>query len=368
MRYEIHRFDGDAWSRVATTESLVSCPSTTDARLAPAEDRILASYLQGGQLYLDEWTGAQWIPAAGPVRSKDAWGEVHLARADDARLYVSHQLEDRPEVLRREDAGLVPLGPLPTGERSAALVADGQGPRLATVRSEPGELGTSLRVRAWDGTQWNALGDRLDVLSEEDDSLVDMAFDAAGRLVVTWAENGRRDVFVKRFDGNGWEALGGNLGSTWNGPPQLLLDSTGALLLLRQEGRSFDFAPTVLVWDESAGSWSPRGASPLHEGSIRSLSGRLWHALGRGTGRVYVMVEESFGTPAPFAYLYGWDGMAWVRGAEPVEPARGRARSSGLGTLHGNGRHLYWLSPGGPGRDPDQLSFYGGPQVRSLRP
>ncbi|THF70930.1 hypothetical protein E7T06_05055 [Deinococcus sp. Arct2-2] len=96
-----------------------------------------------------------------------------------------------------------------------ALRLDGAGrPVVAWLEDQDGI--DTLFVKRWTGVAWQALGDALNVRTESPAGRPALALDAQGRVTVAWAEglDGSRQVYAKRWDGKTWRGLGGGALST----------------------------------------------------------------------------------------------------------------------------------------------------------
>ena len=83
-------------------------------------------------------------------------------------------------------------------------------PIVAWIESDGAEK--NVYVRRWDGTQWQALGTRLSALNGGNVVALSMALDPAGNPVVAWGEKlgTQLGVYVSRLNGTNWVSVGTN--------------------------------------------------------------------------------------------------------------------------------------------------------------
>lgn len=98
----------------------------------------------------------------------------------------------------------------------------------------------TLYVKRWTGQGWEALGGSLNVQARQRADRPALALDAAGRPVVTWAEGEAGLLYAKRWTGQGWTLLGGgplNLNprqpAAW---PGVTVDGQNAAVVVWREG------------------------------------------------------------------------------------------------------------------------------------
>ncbi|WP_199776956.1 hypothetical protein [Deinococcus sp. NW-56] len=88
-------------------------------------------------------------------------------------------------------------------------------------------------VKRWTGTRWEALGASLNRRPRTYVASTQLALDAQERPVVAWLEDagGEDALYVSRWTGQGWQALGGRLGTRAASAPALALDRVGRPLV-----------------------------------------------------------------------------------------------------------------------------------------
>jgi hypothetical protein len=159
---------------------------------------------------------------------------------------------------------------------------------------------------------------------------------------MAWNENSDRDLYVKRFDGITWTALGGTLVQFRSAPPEVFTIGN-ELHLLRQEDFSFLYEPTVLVWNEGTTTWTPLGASPLNTEQAFSGFSRKTSWLVLDNNNPNVIVRERIAGVLTLA-RYSWSGGPnWTRQGVAA-PTDITADDDGL---YASGAYRYWLQADG---------------------
>lgn len=286
------------------------------------------------------------------------------------------------------DGLLVPPGGVHGDSAAPAVAMDARG-RPVVVWSEDNGYRRFLAVRAWDGSNWQALGEGPGVrVVGSSPSWPTVAVDGRGRPVVAWtdasADGDDRDVYVSRWEGQRWVAIGKPL-HIYSGylsaarAPSLVLDAEGNPLVawLENNGRTDD----VLVWHWNGVTWLPVGdmlrAGPTEAESqagpvslaldpggrplvawqagmspsrifVRAWDGNAWRSLGAPLsaredtfagdpslalapdGTPYVSWTESDGRSPGQVYVRTWDGTAWKPLSQQAEAGIDRAHSSRL--------------------------------------
>lgn len=267
------------------------------------------------------------------------------------------------------DGLLRPPGGMHGDSAAPAVAMDARG-RPVVAWSEFNGYRRFLAVQAWDGSYWQALGEGPGVrVVDSSPSWPSVAVDARGRPVVAWtdtsAEANDRDVYVSRWDGQRWVAIGKPL-HVYSGylsvarAPSLVLDAEGnpVVAWLENNGRTDD----VLVWRWNGVTWLPVGdmlrAGPTEAESqagpvslvldprgrplvawqaganpsrvfVRAFDGSAWRPLGAPLsaredtfagdpslalapdGTPYVAWTETDGRTPGQVYVRTWDGTAW---------------------------------------------------------
>lgn len=357
--------NGDAWTPVVDTNSLARPSPPFGATLVPTPDgRVYALYQQAnlgvtavttqlldlgqGSLFLDEWTGTQWVQhepllARPEGRPPEAISAPLAVLSPDNALHVVSTTGTGEAVYRWTGTDWVLV--VETADASAAvrgLFVEADRLTVATVKDASVNDGLGYTLAVWEatGADLTPLGQDLNVDPTEYIAYPTMTRDEAGRLVLVWTENGVRDLYVKRWDGAAWTQLGGDLSSYRMAAPTPLVVG-GELYVLRQDDFSFLYTPTLLHWSEAGGAWAPVGASPLHVGTITGHArNNAWPWLEEGAIRV--AVHETVGTDATGLSVYDFDGSTWQRQSIVIEPA---AVTSAIdGDFYERGELALWLT------------------------
>ena len=123
----------------------------------------------------------------------------------------------------------------------------------------------NVYVKKWTGSAWEALGAELDIVSANNYATnPDIAIQSNGNPIAAWAENNGEEtgqnIYVKRWNGTAWEALGSELDITFNnlvGAPKIALNSSNN---------------PIVVWSEFVS-----GVETVY---VKRWNGTVWEALG----------------------------------------------------------------------------------------
>ena len=177
-------------------------------------------------IYVKRWNGSSWIQlgtyansyqrARGPSLALDASGNPVVS------WYEYDGSVNNIYVQRFNGTNWINVG---TGvlSGSSALFSDAYNPSLALDSSGNPVVswyewdGTSdnIYVKRWTGTSWVQVGGILDANTNQYAYNPSLALDASGNPVVSWQEDDGTgtswDIYVKRWNGSSWVALGGAL-------------------------------------------------------------------------------------------------------------------------------------------------------------
>ncbi len=229
------RWDGKAWRTFgeSPTKKLASASDlpklALDAKGYPVIGwSELSPDFNADSYFVDRWAGDAWQPVdtgslssdvSGSSRSRDlavastgqpilAWSvQPYVAGrgALDFNVFVGPWNQGRWAAL-----GGVSLNANPNayaGSPSLALDAQDR----PVVAFKEARSGFDVFVKRWTGNAWQAVGGSVN----DETGLADgpaLALDAQGNPTVAWLENaGAVGVFVKRWDGQNWVAVGGRL-------------------------------------------------------------------------------------------------------------------------------------------------------------
>lgn len=153
------------------------------------------------------------------------------------------------------------------GAASVALAIEpttGRPVMAMAVHTDSDHFRSAVYVRRWDGTQWVALGDALEAMPHANARNPQIAAGPDG-IVVTWSENdpvqnGPDAVYARRWDDaqRAWVALGGALNHDTTGYlryPAIAIDATGAPVIAWEEPFTTPWAGhaiNVARWDGNA--------------------------------------------------------------------------------------------------------------------
>jgi len=227
-------------------------------------------------------------------------------------------------------------GPSTMGPRndpsSPVIAVDHSGRPVVAWTDSSGDGDRDVYVSRWTGQQWVAVGKPLSaytgyLTSARAPSLV---LDKKGNPVVAWHEfNGRTDdVFVCRWDGTSWQPVGKSLSAfegdeSAAGPTSLVLDHTGNPLVAWQEMDASASFSRIFVRSWDGDVWRPLG-TPLSasEGYTAAVAPSL--ALAPDGTAYLAWTELEFNMPGR-VHVRRWDGSSWRALAEP----RGLAGAAG---------------------------------------
>lgn len=132
---------------------------------------------------------------------------------------------------------------------------DAEGRLVATFFERAADGFGYLYVERWDENQWTTLGSGSINHQISDSNLFSVArivTNDDGELFAMWTE-GTQSLFMKRWSGNSWEALGGILNADVDQEliaPQLIIDGDGhPLLSWKETTEGQDFTLPVKRWD-----------------------------------------------------------------------------------------------------------------------
>ncbi|MDY7230069.1 Ig-like domain-containing protein [Hyalangium rubrum] len=256
----VKRWTGSNWESVGTALSASpgsAISSLSSLRMDGSGNPVVAFSADDGStlnLQVWRWSGTTWAsvgnalsakPGNTPVRdvslrldSADSpvvsWTEM----GDDSfeALYVSRWNAEEWEML----GGPISVNPGMTPVHRTSLALDSAGQPVVSFQESSGSRG-GLYVHRWTGSQWTALGGNLNVSSIVVD-VNSLQLDSEGRAVVAWT--GGSDVFdvhIGRWTGAGWEMLGGALSAK----PGSYTSAYGLSLQLNADGFP------VIAWSES---------------------------------------------------------------------------------------------------------------------
>lgn len=315
---------------------------------------------QVANVFVKQFDGSAWQPlGSGALNIKPRMAaELPRIVADrQGRLvvawYESQTLEGgRYAVHVKRWTGLAweSLGaPLNTDIRRSALspsLALGPGGEPVVALAEASDSGLAVRVRRWDGLQWQLVGGPADIGLGAD---TQVGVDAAGRITVAFRREvqfGLFQVLAARWDGAQWLPLGGTPNRDPARPSasaSLGVAGDGTVWLAWQE--QVDSANKVYAsrWDDTTASWVPLGNAL--DGGVATRSTVIPRLALQQDGLPAVAWTEAqtFQT-----HVQRWNGRAWrAVGDNPVISAEQRGydlQVDGKGRpvlAHGESRALF---------------------------
>jgi hypothetical protein len=200
---------------------------------------------------------------------------------------------------------------------SPSLALDGSGNPVLAVSEDTGGVFT-IYVRRWQNGSWVPVGGALNAETNDDNFNTDgiepsLALDSLGNPVVSWSEisgiNGVRLLYMWRWTGVRWQALGTFIiaGDTRN--PSLALDSLDRPVIAWQDfnGSNYD----IYVYGFNGSTWVQYGTGPLDiNAGFAAYDPSL--ALDSDNNPVITWYEELGGNSLN-VYVKRWNGSAWVQ-------------------------------------------------------
>jgi hypothetical protein len=337
----VKRFDGSKWQSLGAALNLDRSFNAFDVSLAlDPRDRPVVAWTERsnvsdgknsgpGKVYVARYDGSRWNligkspskkPSSAPdqpVLRLDTQGNPWLAWNELSPDFNANSVfVDRWDGVAWQAVDIGTLSSdVSSASRSMDLAVTSKGePILAWSRQlfdpQRGVLDFNVFTGPWNGSSWQKLGAvSLNINPERYAGLPSLALNAQDHPTVAWSEaNSGFDVFVKRWNGSGWQRLGG----TVNGATGL---ANAPKLALNRNG-----TPTV-AWLENAGSIKV---------FVKRWDGAAWRALGGflnvdaksyadssslaldSNGNAVVVWSEEITRTQRRVYAKRWNGTAWV--------------------------------------------------------
>jgi hypothetical protein len=316
---------------LGTALSAEASPSAAENALAvDAQGRPLVAWREpkddgsGIHAYVRRWTGISWEALGGPVSANPgltsvdgldiqvdsagnpvmAWSEQSAQGYDDIHVqrWTGDSWTRLGSALRINEGGSWPL----------ALAVDDTGGIFVAWTAYNASLVTDAYVHRWTGSGWEAVGGPLSV-STGNTSVLDVKIQVnpSGQPVVAWSETDgmAANVYVKRWTGSAWAALGllsALPGNTPASSPSLQLDQAGHPVVAWRE--SDGTTSNIYVWRWTGSSWEAVGG-PLSASAGDTSAVRPSLELDPA-GMPVVSWSESDGV-AESIHLWKWNGAAW---------------------------------------------------------
>ncbi|PYE52858.1 hypothetical protein [Deinococcus yavapaiensis] len=253
----VKRFENGAWRNLGANLNYLAARTATDLDLAldQSGNPVLAwneNFAHADTQQFRAWTGSAWtnwperrisqdLTLAAKARGLTAWnGEPIFASGDIVRKGTGTVLRVRswhngswivsPNF--SDDPARYAYAP------SAAMTRDG---RVVVAWLEGNVAASDVRVKRWNGGRWERLGGNLNVRPNTFTFAPALKLDVHDRPVVSWLEDhgGYDTLFVKRWTGSAWQALGGGLNVNAERAaeaPSLALDGLGRPVVAWSEG------------------------------------------------------------------------------------------------------------------------------------
>ncbi len=283
MRVFVYRWDGSAWVQLGGPVG--DSPSGTfifvaSLKLDSADNPVVAwdelTTGTSGAVQVSRWDGNSWQSVGDPVSGPMASYLPSLVLDGNDLPIVSYVDFDgvnlNVQVSRWDGGAWVTLGgPIEasagnTNTTKPSLAFDGSDPVVAWSESDGAEQ--HVYVRRWNGATWQALGGIIDAVLNENASLPSLAVEQDGTPVVAFREDTATDpkIFAFRWAGAAWVQLGtgfdagaGNIASN----ASLALDASDRPVAAWYE---FGTSPSdIFLAEFESGSWQllPAIASAL---------------------------------------------------------------------------------------------------------
>lgn len=269
----VKRFENGAWRDLGGNLNYLAVRNATDLDLALDQhgNPVLAwneNFAHADTQQFRAWTGSAWtnwperrisqdLTLAAKARGLTAWnGEAIFASGDIVRRGTGTVLR-----VRSWQGGTWAVSPNFSDDParyayapSAAMTSKG---RVVVAWLEGNVAASDVRVKRWNGSAWERVGGNLNVRANSFTFAPVLKLDALDRPVVAWLEDhgGYDTVFVKRWTGSAWQALGGGLNVSAERSaetPSLALDRDGFPVVAWAEGTPESARVYVKRWTGSA--------------------------------------------------------------------------------------------------------------------
>jgi len=352
----VKRWDGASWVPLAESAS------GTGLKLAPQsaiQGPSLGTGPSGGlaiawitsgwwdrNLYVRTWDGSRW----NAVEDSGAGGLSHDASGESWRPALAMDPAGNPVVawehmkssvwsgdiyVRKWNGGAwVDLGGS-TGDGgisgsgngyTPAIAVDAEGnPIVAWQNLQPEDTLEDIYVKRWDGSAWVGYADSAigGGVSQSGGAFTpSIAVDGSGRPVVAWLDEDVGQIYLKKWDGTAWVALGDSasgegISKTWVlapwEPPGLAVDAFGSpVVAWRGLHQSTGIGSHVFVKRWNGSEWVGLGDSAIGGGINSGMGAEHISMAADSTGGFVVAWEEDFNTGGlGEIHLKRWTGSAW---------------------------------------------------------
>ncbi|MCY0999099.1 Ig-like domain-containing protein [Myxococcus sp. MISCRS1] len=215
----------EAWSWTAPALLLESTFTLSTGNPTPlvnmtldASGHPILSHTSNFQLFVHQWTGADWVPLskAPVITGNFGFGHPLIQHRDGTTFMgVSTPNNQRFDIYRKVEDQWVGLGAPLSVNQSPAPASLHLGPAMqlgvAVSTFDP----TRLEVHLQNNTEWELVGAPIQPSSGSFTPVgPSLQLEINGRHVVAWVEAGNGDfgdVYVNRWNGTTWAVLGGKL-------------------------------------------------------------------------------------------------------------------------------------------------------------
>jgi hypothetical protein len=324
----VRRWDGSAWQPMGSPLEANTDDATnvTALDLAANGEHIALSWAESDGtdqvVHVARWDGTKWAMIADPPGPAMDGFSTSLAIDSGGTIYVAWTAETANSfaghirvAMWRANFGWMPLGNKieaaddNSGALVPSLVLDGTGMPLLAWQER-----SQVWMRRWSGSNWQDFGGGQISVRPDPSSAFDgqFAVSPGGAVTLAWREaaSGTTDIFVRSYNGSGWDVLG---------------DGIDAQSDMNGRTNTMNVRPAVDSLDRSIITWSEvetdfGGTSRVY---VRRHDGTAFQPLGSGvldvngggtdgynpavtvdpSDRVFVAFRESDG--ANF-YLHVW--------------------------------------------------------------
>jgi hypothetical protein len=287
--------------------------------------------------FLTTWalpkTGNGVLPGDRPAFAVDhagrrivAWYE-YTSASGAADVYVHRSGESGSTLLGAPLSGLPGQG---SSVEELTLAVDASDRPVVAWIEQGAAVGDDRRifVRRWEGTRWEALGEVPPPAPGQYPDHLTLATGNTDQPVVAWTQmtNGELNVYVYRWSGSGWEALGGALeargGTTHTRHPALAVDGEGRPVIAFSEWTTDTGPANVFVMRWNGTGWAQVGQLPRPSGASPSASSARISLVLDAAGQPVVAYEFNLsGSSFDYGiYTSRYSGSAWSAPA-PVSTA-----------------------------------------------
>ncbi len=244
------------------------------------------------------------------------------------------------ELLPAVDSGLISVSSVITDQDGLPWVAYEKG------RETPDGYDASIFVKRYDGTQWQTVGQELDICPDDNTGSPSLMVAKDGQIYATWFEeadaiNGNFNVHVKRWDGEAWQSLGDAVDinkSQGALVPVLTTDQQSRPVIAWAEFNESLFSLEVNVSRWEVDRWVPLGG-PLN-GELGQSGAPKAIAINNHNQPLVVFTQGSK------LLVKRWNGRDWVALADAINPQSVSPETSASLALNKSGSpYVSWSIP-----------------------